>query len=399
VARAARAASHRALSVIEVRIRKRLGRGGMEIDAEFVSEARGVTALFGRSGAGKTTILNAVAGLVRPDSGLIRVGGQTFFDCGLASGRRLDLPAERRRVGYVFQDARLFPHLGVLGNLTYGLRRAAPGDRRVALGPVVETLGLGGLLDRRPHHLSGGERQRVALGRAILAQPRLLLLDEPLASLDAERKAEIIPYVERLRDEFGIPMLLVSHALDEVVRLAATLVLVDRGRAVAAGPLADVLSRPEAAALALPGLAAQPGEGAPWSILRARVEAHEERWSLTTLSFPGGALRVPRVPAPVGSFLPVRLRARGLFPAAPDSLPCGPVPCADDLLPALVRGLSAAEGPFLEVGLDLGGAALAARVTRLAADRLALSPGTPVRVLVEAEALGLGAPAAQPPRP
>ena len=207
-------------AMLEVTVKKRLGDFGL--DMGFSCESTGVTAVFGRSGAGKTTLVNLLAGLLRPDAGRIAVGGRVLFDS--ASG--IDIPPDRRRLGYVFQEGRLFPHLSVRGNLAYGLKRTPPAERKIGLEQIVALLGLEALLARRPHDLSGGEKQRVALGRALLANPRLLLMDEPLAALDQQRKDEVLPFIERLRDDLAVPIVYVSHAMEEVVRLADTLVLV-----------------------------------------------------------------------------------------------------------------------------------------------------------------------------
>src|SRR4051794_38730293 len=223
--------------MLDIAIRRRLG--SFDLDIAFQAPSQGVTALFGRSGSGKSSVINAIAGLSRPDAGHILLDGATLFD----RARRIDVPVEKRRVGYVFQDSRLFPHMSVLDNLLYGLRRVPREERRIALEPVAALLGIDPLLQRRPHTLSGGERQRVAVGRALLAQPRILLMDEPLASLDAARKAEILPYIERLRDELNIPIVFVSHSVDEVVRLATTLVLVADGGVQAVGSVAELSVR------------------------------------------------------------------------------------------------------------------------------------------------------------
>jgi molybdate transport system ATP-binding protein len=199
--------------------------------ASFAAPTPGVIALFGRSGSGKTTVVDMIAGLLAPDEGEVQLGGTALTD----TRRGIAVPPERRRIGYVFQDARLFPHLTVKGNLHYGERRAAASPRYIRFEEVVELLGLGALLHRRPHELSGGERQRVALGRALLSKPRLLLLDEPLGSLDEGRKVEILPYLVRLRDEAGIPMVYVSHDAAELRQLATQIVMLQRGRVTSFG--------------------------------------------------------------------------------------------------------------------------------------------------------------------
>jgi molybdate transport system ATP-binding protein len=213
--------------------------GGFRIQATFDAPDKGVTALFGPSGAGKTSIINMLAGLLRPDQGSIRVNGRCLFD----SQTGFDLAPEKRGIGYVFQDGRLFPHLSVRANLTYGMRRTPPDRRYVNLDQVVNLLGIDRLLDRRPATLSGGEKQRVAIGRALLTSPTLLLMDEPLASLDGGRKAEVLPFIARLADLFSVPILYVTHAWEEIVDLANTLVLIESGRVTAAGRMEDMMAR------------------------------------------------------------------------------------------------------------------------------------------------------------
>jgi molybdate transport system ATP-binding protein len=214
--------------MLSVEVDKRLG--NFSLSARFESGG-GVTALFGPSGAGKTTLANAIAGLIAPDRGHVAVDGTVLFD----SERRIDLPPHRRQIGYIFQEGRLFPHLSVKHNLVYGRRmRGLPADAK-QLERIVSLLDIGHLLDRRPGKLSGGERQRVAIGRALLTRPRLLLLDEPLASLDTRRKREILPYLERMRDEVGVPMVYVSHQAAELRRIATAVVRLEAGRVAAAG--------------------------------------------------------------------------------------------------------------------------------------------------------------------
>jgi molybdate transport system ATP-binding protein len=214
--------------MLRVDVSKRLGE--FAIEASFANEGR-VTGLFGASGAGKTSLINMIAGLLRPDRGVIAIDGETLDD----TSTRRHVAAYRRRIGYVFQDARLFPHLDVRGNLDYGRRMNRLAEDGVLWRRVTELLDIGDLLDRRPGKLSGGERQRVALGRALLSQPRLLLLDEPLGSLDEERKEEILPYLVRLRDEAGIPMVYVSHDPSEMRQLASQIAIIRRGRVTAFG--------------------------------------------------------------------------------------------------------------------------------------------------------------------
>ncbi|HEY1229781.1 MAG TPA: molybdenum ABC transporter ATP-binding protein, partial [Ramlibacter sp.] len=258
------------------RLQLALHRGGFALDVDIALPAHGITALFGPSGSGKTTVLRCVAGLERA-RGQVRVGGRDWQD---ASGRTC-LAAWQRPVGYVFQEASLFPHLDVRGNLRYAQKRAPVRGAPVSLDTVIELLGIGHLLDRDTHGLSGGERQRVAIARALATQPELLLLDEPLASLDPARRREVLPWLEHLRDELRIPMLYVTHASDEAARQADTLVLMDHGRVVAQGPLAQMLARGD-----LP-LAADDDAGA---VLHATVAERDARWHLVRVAFEGGSL-------------------------------------------------------------------------------------------------------------
>ncbi len=220
--------------MLSVSLTKR--RDDFALQVAFDAPTPGIVALFGRSGCGKSTTIDLIAGLLNPDAGHVRIDGTTLVD----THNDVSVRAEQRRLGYVFQDARLFPHFDVLGNLRYGLKRAKQVEQRIGLDEVVSLLGLGALLERRPNQLSGGERQRVALGRALLSQPRLLLLDEPLASLDAARREEVLPYLEALRDRLSIPMIFVSHQFDEVLRLATHVVVLDRGQVAAQGSTSEI---------------------------------------------------------------------------------------------------------------------------------------------------------------
>lgn len=217
--------------MLEIQARRK--QGGFTIDIDIAIESSGVTAFYGPSGAGKTTIINMIAGLSRPDAGRIVMNGRLLFD----SGRGVDLPPERRRVGYVFQDARLFPHLSVRGNLTYGMRLLPKPERYVHFDQVVQLLGIDSIIERRPAKLSGGEKQRVAIGRALLCSPAILLMDEPLASLDSGRKSEVLPFISRLGRDFSTPIIYVSHIMEEIDQLADHLVLVEGGAAVMAEPV------------------------------------------------------------------------------------------------------------------------------------------------------------------
>jgi molybdate transport system ATP-binding protein len=358
--------------VLEVSIRRRLG--GFDLQVAFSAPTPGVTALFGRSGSGKTSVIDVVAGLAGPDEGRVVADGVVFIDTAKGTALR----PERRRVGYVFQDARLFPHLSVAGNLRYGLRRAPVGERRIGLDLVVSLLGIERLLERRTHALSGGERQRVAVGRALLAQPRLLLMDEPLASLDAERKSEVLPYLERLRDELGLPIVYVSHDWGEVARLADTLVLLDAGRVVAAGPIGDLASRTD-----LPMLVRHLDAG---SVIGAVVERHDDHRALTTLRFDGGVLVAPRLGASPGASLRVRISAREVILAGrpPESI------SVHNVLAGAVADIAHESGPHALVRVLVGPTAILARVTRDAVAKLGLGVGAPVYVLIKSVSLDRG---------
>jgi molybdate transport system ATP-binding protein len=355
--------------MLEVTVRKRLG--DFSLDMGFSSESAGITAVFGRSGAGKTTLINLLAGLLRPDAGRIAVGGRLLFD----STSGVDLPPERRRLGYVFQEGRLFPHFSVRGNLGYGLKRTPPGERKIGLDQIVALLGLERLLGRRPHDLSGGEKQRVALGRALLANPRLLLMDEPLAALDQQRKEEVLPFVERLRDDLAVPIVYVSHAMEEVVRLADTLVLVSDGRIVAVGPLEELTSR-----LDLRPLTGRYEAGA---VIQARLVRHDETFALSELAFAGGSLRVPRLDLEPGAELRIRIRARDVALALEPPKDISIL----NVFPGEVRDIGAEPGAQVDVLLDVGGTSLWARITARSRHDLALAMGSRVYALIKAVAI------------
>jgi molybdate transport system ATP-binding protein len=349
-----------------------LARPGFELAVRFTG-ASGVTALFGRSGAGKTTVTALLAGHVRPDRGRISLGGRVLVDT--AAG--LFVPPHRRRIGTVFQDGRLFPHLSVRSNLLYGCWFNRAADRR-RLDEIVALLGIEPLLQRYPGRLSGGEKQRVAIGRALLAGPELLVLDEPLAALDAARKAEILPYLERLRDRLKLPMVYVSHSLDEVVRLADTLVLLERGRVQAAGSIGDVMSR----------LDLGPGTGRTeaGAVIGARVVAIDAGYRLATLEFPGGRLRVPAAGLAAGDTLRLHIRARDVAIALEQPLGLSIL----NTLPATITEMAEAEGGAVELRLAVGPSLLVARITSLSAETLRLEPGQAVQALIKSVAFAPG---------
>jgi molybdate transport system ATP-binding protein len=345
----------------------RFVRDDFRLEANFAAEAP-IVALFGRSGSGKTTLVNAIAGLLRPQQGRIAIDGRVLFD----SRRGIDLAPESRRVGYVFQEGLLFPHLSVRANLLYGERLTHAAERFVDRARVVSLLGLESLMDRRPATLSGGEKQRVAIGRALLASPRMLLMDEPLASLDAPRKSEILAYVELLRDELKLPIVYVSHALEEVTRLADHLVVLADGHVLAEGPAATVMSRTD--------LRPHLGRFEAGAVVETRVKGHDERYGLTTLAFEGGELIVPNVDALPGEPVRARIRARdvSLALARPEGI------SVQNILAATVRTISDEYGAIIDVELQLGATLLVARVTRKAVDELRLVPGQPVFALIKA---------------
>lgn len=341
----------------------------VQMDMAFEVPTPGMTALFGPSGAGKSTIISAAAGLLRPDECRIMIDDRVLADT--SSG--VWLPPERRRMGLVFQDARLFPHMSVATNLRYGLRRAAPGP--VRFDEVVELLGIGGLLSRRPHTLSGGERQRVAIGRALLAQPHLLLMDEPLASLDSARKAEIMPYLTRLKTALRLPVLYVTHALDEVSQLADSLVLIEAGQVMGYGAIGEIAARAD-----LP-LAQRDDAGA---LLLCRVIEHDARRELTRLEGGGATLWVPLQDSPIGSERRVRIPAREVILAGrpPESI------SVHNIVPGEVcRITDDAVKRSVLVEISLAGGALISRVTPDAITRLALSPGKPVLALIKSTSI------------
>jgi molybdate transport system ATP-binding protein len=337
-------------------------REGFRLSARFASQP-GLTALFGRSGSGKTTLVDIVGGLIKPQRGHVVVDGQTLVD----TERDLFVPKHRRRLGYVFQDSRLFPHLSVRQNLLYGRWFVnGGGDATSHLDPVVELLDIGRLLDRRPDSLSGGEKQRVAIGRALLAHPRLLLMDEPLASLDEARRAEILPYIERLRDQAGVPILYVSHSVAEVARLATTVVILTDGKVTAVGPVLDILPLADA------------GDGG--SVLDAVVARHDEAFQLTSLTSAAGELQVPRLAAPVGAPVRAYIRARDVMLSLK---PPEEISALNVLAGTVAQVTPSQTGAQADIRLDCNGAHLTARLTAKSVQRLALAPGRPVYAVIK----------------
>ncbi|WP_417257866.1 molybdenum ABC transporter ATP-binding protein [Celeribacter sp.] len=329
---------------------------GFALDVDFTAP-KGITVLFGRSGAGKSTIVNAVAGLQRPDAGRIVLDGDVLLDT--QSG--INVPAHKRRVGYIFQDARLFPHFTVRGNLDYGRRFAGKGGSAAEVARVVELLGIGDLLERRPAGLSGGERQRVAIGRALLSGPRLLLADEPLAALDEARKADILPYFERLRDEVDVPILYVSHAPTEVARLATTVVALEGGKVARQGDALDVLSDPSVLPTGVRGAGA---------VIEARVIAHHDD-GLSELDAGGVPLFLPHVPRTIGAVMRVRIAAQDVILSR--DKPTGL--SALNILAGEITDVKRGNGPGAIVSLKTDAGVILARVTRRSADAMGLAVG------------------------
>lgn len=362
--------------MFSIRAKKR--RDGFVLDVAIEVDSPGVVALFGRSGCGKTTLANIVAGLLPADEAHIAINGSVLE----GNGRRL--PAEHRRIGYVFQDARLFPHLDVMANLRYGEQRAQRLMSRVraastslgtqtpiTLDMVAPMLALEPLLSRRVHQLSGGERQRVALGRALLSQPQLLLLDEPLASLDAARREEVLPYLEKLRDDLAIPMIYVSHQFEEVLRLATHVVLMDRGKVLSQGSLDDLSLHPELRAIV--------GPDAVGAVLHGTVNSVDGATGLATVRIGTNSLKINLRNARAGAAVRVQLLARDIILATsrPENL------SVRNVMTGTVARVVTDDADTDLVYVDIGGAFVLSRVTRAASISLELRPGLPIWVLVK----------------
>jgi molybdate transport system ATP-binding protein len=346
--------------------------GGFTLDVDLSCPGQGVTMLFGTSGCGKTTLLRCLAGLERAAVGRVAVGGEVWQD-----GAHF-VPPHQRSVGLVFQDAALFPHLTVRGNLDYGQRRIPRGPQhaaRPALDAAIELLGIEPLLERRPEGLSGGERQRVAIARALAMAPRLLLLDEPLASLDARRRSEVLPYLDRLHRTLALPMVYVTHALAEVTRLADHVVLIDAGRISAGGPTLAMLSR-------LDGPLAHDEDAGV--VLPCTVGERDARWHLARMDFDGGSLVVRDGGHALGTPLRVRVLARDVSLALAEPQGSSIV----NTLRGEVVALGADRHPAVALALvRVGGVSLLARLTARSVDRLRLASGVPVWVQVKSVAL------------
>jgi molybdate transport system ATP-binding protein len=342
--------------------------GAFSLDAAFTSE-RGVTALFGRSGSGKTSMIRIIAGLARPDEGRVVLDGEPLTET--ATG--IFVPKHRRRFGYVFQEARLFPHLSIRANLSYGRWFAARPAHSESFDHIVDLLGIETLLERSPSKLSGGEKQRVAIGRALLSSPRLLLMDEPLAALDDARKAEILPYLQRLRDETDIPIVYVSHSIAEVARLANQVVVMRDGKVEATGPAIDILSRPSAAS----------ERREAGALLEGTVESFDALHRLSTIALKSCQLHIPGAALAPGKSVRIRIPSRDvmLATARPEGL------SALNILEARIEAMSSTEDGTVEIRLDCGGDIILSRITTLSCERLDLRLGRAVFAVIKTVAL------------
>jgi molybdate transport system ATP-binding protein len=350
---------------VEIALRATLG--SFSLDVAFAVERPGITALFGPSGAGKTSIINGVAGLLVPHEGRISINGRVVLD----TASDLFVPARSRHVGYVFQDAKLFPHMTVRTNLLFGWRRSTRRAPAEEIERLTVLLGLTALLHRAPRALSGGERQRVALGRALLASPDILLLDEPMASLDHERRAEILPYLERLRDEAKLPMLYVSHSTDEVARLANDVVIISNGRVAGHGSVFDVMPDIDPSA----------------SVVIAACTGPRRDDGLTVLHFDGGELIVQQLTTTEGAEVRARIGAQDVMLAREEPRGIS----ANNVLAARIADIRDAASGLADVHLLVGATRLVARITRSSLNRLALTPGQPVYAVIKAVTVDTGA--------
>ncbi|WP_028746521.1 molybdenum ABC transporter ATP-binding protein [Rhizobium mesoamericanum] len=349
-----------------VKAKQRLGT--FSLDASFTSE-RGITALFGRSGSGKTSMIRIIAGLARPDNGHVIVDGEVMTD----TDRRIFVAKHRRRFGYVFQEARLFPHLSVRHNLSYGRWFGKVAGPAESLDRIVALLGIESLLERKPEKLSGGEKQRVAIGRALLSTPRLLLMDEPLAALDDARKAEVMPYLERLRDEMDIPIVYVSHSIAEVARLANQVVVMRDGEVEAIGPAVNVLNHP-------PASFERRDAG---SFLEGRVESVDTQHRIATIILKSIQLHVPGAGLTPGKAVRVRIPSRDVMLAMrrPEAL------SALNVLEGTVQDMTQADDCTIDVLVDCGGDIILSRITSFSAERLGVCIGAPVFAVIKTVAL------------
>jgi molybdate transport system ATP-binding protein len=350
---------------IAVEIRHKLG--DFNLDVNFESYGR-LTSIFGASGSGKTSVVNVIAGLIRPDAARIEVDGAVLTD----TGKGIRVPVHRRRIGYVFQDSRLFPHLTVEQNLGYGRWFAPKAERYADQAQILSLLGISHLLPRKPNQLSGGEKQRVAIGRALLASPKLLLMDEPLAALDGPRKAEILPYIERLRDEFHVPIVHVSHSVAEVARLATDIVVMANGRVSASGPAAQILQRLDLVP------ADERDEGG--IILEMSVETYDPEFDMTVLRAAAGEAHVQGEVGIRNAKVRVRIKARDVMIATAEPKHIS----ALNIFRGRIEAMTEAGRSAMNVTVDCGGSPVIARITKQSCTSLGLAVGMDVFTVVKA---------------
>ncbi|WP_293451877.1 molybdenum ABC transporter ATP-binding protein [Planktotalea sp.] len=354
---------------MSLRVDVQLGLGAFQLDAKFNAGA-GTTVLYGRSGSGKTSVINAISGLQTPDIGRITLGEDVLFD----SETGINVPVHKRRIGYVFQDARLFPHLTVAQNLDFSTRFCAITVMAKERSALIDMLGIGGLLQRHPAALSGGEKQRVALGRALLSSPRLLLLDEPLAALDETRKQEIMPYFERLRAQGGPPMIYVTHDMSEIVRLADTLVVLRDGSCVVQGLAEDVLADPRNVKLI--------GVQDAGALLRGVVDHHAED-GLSAIRLSAGMLHVPRMDLPIDQQVRLKIRAQDVILS--NTPPSGL--SSQNTLAVQITDIHRGEGPSVAIALRSGSDRLLARITVRALHEMQLETGQKIWAILKSNAV------------
>lgn len=363
---------------LDVQFAHRLG--SFALDIAFNIDAPGVTALFGPSGSGKTATVNAIAGLMKPDRGHIQINGTTLLDT--ASG--VWVAPHLRRLGYVFQDARLFPHKRVRSNILFGAKRAANNPSQTDIDQMIGLLDLGPLLERYPANLSGGERQRVAIARALLSDPQILLLDEPLAALDAPRKAEVLPYLERLGEAANLPIIYVSHSIDEVTRLADHIVVLNKGAVAAQGEVTDVMARLDLFPLT--------GRFEAGAVVDGVISGHDLEDHLSEVAFDGGRLWLPAIEDPVGTKVRFRVRARDVMLALEEP---GFI-SANNILQGTVTELRHDAGAYVDVQIVCGATPLLARITYRSQKRLAVEPGRKLFVIIKS--INLDRRGSAPPR-
>ncbi len=354
-----------------LRAQKNLGLFSFDVDLAI---GPGVTALFGPSGSGKTTLVRILAGLTRPDTGRMILNSTTMMD----TERHLFIPPHKRHFGMVFQEARLFPHLTVGKNLHYGRWFSNKPHSRQDTTRILAILGIDHLLDRKPENLSGGEKQRVAIGRALLSAPDMLLMDEPLAALDDKRKAEILPYLELLRDETRIPIVYVSHSVAEVARLANTVIVLNKGRVTAQGPVSDIFSQP--------GFARHLERSGQGSLIEARAAGYDPVYGLNSLQSGQVSILVPGNALPVGKRVRMHILARDVLIATrkPEAL------SALNILSGTIIAIDEPVDRMVTLHIDCSGTAILARVTSMAVDRLNLSKGRSVFAIIKSVALEQG---------